>query len=93
MVKHLNIKVYGQVKGVDFRTTAKQQADGLGITGIAKNKSYGVYIEAEGQPQTLQKFVDWCHVGSEWSKVESVETEQGQVQGYKDFTIIRSLLW
>jgi len=91
MLKHLNIVVYGKVKGVDFRAAAKEQADALGIAGLAKNEEGdSVYIEAEGEEAALQKFVDWCRKGNSWSKVKKVETEESVLKGYKEFTVIRS---
>lgn len=94
MIKHLNIRAYGQVKGVDFRAAAKDQANALGITGLAKNEEGdSVYIEAEGQEEALENFVAWCRTGNKWSKVEKVETEEGEIKGYNGFTIVRSFLW
>ncbi len=60
-MKHLNIKIHGQVQGVFFRDSAKQAADKLGIKGFAKNEADGtVYIEAEGEEAGLGKFLEWC---------------------------------
>ena len=33
-MQHLNIKVYGLVQGVFFRTSAKEEANKLGLTGF-----------------------------------------------------------
>lgn len=73
-IKHLNIKIYGQVQGVFFRTSAKQQAEKLGIKVSPKNEIGGsVYIKAEGEKESLEKFVKWCHTGPPLARVDKVE--------------------
>ena len=89
MRKHLNIKISGQVQGVNFRVLAKEQADRLGIFGIAKNIQGGiVYIEAEGQEEDLEELISWCKTGTPWSEVEGVEAAEGPMKNFKDFTVI-----
>ena len=93
MFKHFNIRVFGRVKGVDFRAAAKSLAGELGIAGFAKNEDGdSVYIEAEGEEAALKIFLDWCRKGNSWSKVEKVESGEGEVKGYKGFSVIRSFL-
>lgn len=77
MKKHLNIVVYGFVQGVFFRTTAKQEAEKVGIKVVAENKPDGsVYIEAEGEEKNLDQFIKWCHQGSDLAEVEKVEVHE-----------------
>lgn len=86
MKKHLNIKIYGLVQGIFFRATAKEQANKLGITGFAKNMSDGsVYIEAEGEEKTLDKFINWCHQGPPLAQVEKVEISLSPLKNFKEF--------
>lgn len=87
-MKHLNIIVYGLVQGVFFRTSAKEQADKLNITGFAKNEPDGsVYIEAEGAEKDLNKFIKWCNKGSSIAQVEKVETSEEQVKNFSRFEV------
>lgn len=89
MVKHLNIKISGQVQGVVFRYSAKEQADKLGIKGFAQNLPAGsVYIEAEGEKDVLEKFVKWCHNGPSMASVTKVEVKSGNLKNYTEFSII-----
>ncbi len=75
-MEYVEIIIYGNVQGVLFRHTAKQMADQLGITGRVKNEPDGsVKIAAYGQKDTLQKLIDWCRKGTEWSRVNDVKVE------------------
>lgn len=88
MKQHLNIKVYGLVQGVFFRTTAKEQADNLGITGFAQNDPDGsVYIEAEGEENNLNKFVRWCNKGPSMAQVEKVVVTKSKLRNFSNFAV------
>ncbi len=90
MRKHLNIHIFGKVVGVGFRWEAKNKAQGLQITGFVRNNPDGtLYIEAEGEQENLEKFVDWCAKGPFWAKVERVERGEGELKGFEGFTIER----
>ena len=53
-MKHLTVRIFGDVQGVGFRFWAKQCADELGIKGFARNEKDGsVCVEAEGESGTL----------------------------------------
>lgn len=87
-IKHLNIKVYGLVQGVFFRTMAKEQANSLKITGFAKNMPDGsVYIEAEGEESSLDKFVKWCHNGPSMARVEKVIVTEDELKNFSKFEV------
>lgn len=86
MKKHLNIKIYGQVQGVFFRISAKQEADKLGIKGFARNEKDGtVYIEAEGEKNNLDKFLEWCKNGPDAAKVEKIEVTEIPLKNFSEF--------
>jgi len=87
-MKHLNIKIYGQVQGVSFRYYSQEKARELELAGFARNDPDGVvYIEAEGEEENLEKFLDWCRRGPSWAKVEKIEVKGGEIKKYKDFEI------
>jgi len=87
-MKHLNIKVIGRVQGVFFRHSARMKAQELGIFGFASNEAGGsVYIEAEGEDEDLEKFLDWCRQGTNSAEVKDVELREGSVENFKDFSI------
>lgn len=87
MIKHLNIKIYGQVQGVFFRISAKQEAEKLGIVGFAKNEPDGtVHIEAEGEKENLDKFLEWCKDGPDAAKVKKLIVTEGLIKNFSDFS-------
>ncbi|MEK7539972.1 MAG: acylphosphatase [Patescibacteria group bacterium] len=74
MIKRLSIQVTGLVQGVFFRHTAKQTAASLGLTGFVRNEGDGsVQLEVQGEELALQKFQEWCQMGSSSSQVELVQ--------------------
>lgn len=86
MEKHLNIKIIGQVQGVFFRTSTKEEADKLNIKGFVRNEPDNtVYIEAEGEKESLDKFIKWCKNGPDGAEVEEVETTEGPLKNFSDF--------
>lgn len=89
-MKHLNIKVYGQVQGVSYRVTAKAVADQLRVKGFVTNQPDGsVYIEAEGDEFSLGEFLAFCHKGSDRAVVEKVEAIESEVENYRNFEVLK----
>ncbi|MBI2355768.1 MAG: acylphosphatase [Candidatus Doudnabacteria bacterium] len=86
MLKHYNIRIFGDVVGVNFRLYAREKASELGVTGFARNESDGtVFIEAEGSDEALDRFVEWCRVGPKHARVDRVEVSERELKGYNDF--------
>lgn len=89
LIKHSQIHIFGKVRGVFFRASAKQQADALGVVGFAQNQPDGsLYIEAEGEEEALDKFVNWCKKSPPLARVEFVEIEEGRPKGYSEFKVL-----
>ena len=87
-MKHLDIKIYGQVQGVSFRYYAKEQAINLGLVGFVRNEAdESLYIEVEGKPDVLKNFIDWCYKGPALAQAEKVEIEESEIKKYKEFSI------
>lgn len=86
MVRHLNITIHGDVQGVLFRYSAKEEAKKVNLKGYARNLEDGsVYIEAEGEDEDLNTFVTWCKQGPQLARVKNVEIEVGIMQNFHDF--------
>lgn len=87
--KRVEIKVSGQVQGVFFRQGVKEMAEELGLTGWVSNEADGsVKIVAEGKEENLQKLIEWCKKGTNWSKIERVKVEWQESEGnFKSFLI------
>lgn len=88
MKKAYVIEVYGRVQGVGFRYYTEKKAKELGIHGYVKNRPDGsVKIEAEGEEHVLEAFLQWCHQGPSWAKVQEVKSTAFPPAGYPDFRI------
>lgn len=82
MEKHYKIRVHGRVQGVFFRASTQEKAHEVGVKGYVKNEPDGtVYIEAEGPPESLDRFVEWCHEGPPAAKVDKVDKEEAEEPG------------
>ncbi|GIV19687.1 MAG: carbamoyltransferase [Armatimonadota bacterium] len=53
----IRLVIRGAVQGVGFRPFIYRLATELGLKGWVVNSAQGVFIEVEGEPQTLQQFV------------------------------------
>jgi acylphosphatase len=62
--KQVFIVIGGRVQGVGFRYFARHKAEEFNITGWVKNTPEGkVEIEAIGELQNLNIFIDWMKIG------------------------------
>ena len=87
-VKHISIIVSGRVQGVFFRASTKSKADELGVNGFVKNLPDGrVYIEAEGERQTLHQFESWCKHGPPRAQVTQIDVTEGELKFFTRFLI------
>lgn len=88
MALHYDILITGKVQNVGFRFYAQKSAHELDITGFVKNRKDGsVFIEAEGEEESLKLFVDWCHKGPPWATVETVTVNESPVMNYRGFLV------
>lgn len=63
-LKQVYIIITGRVQGVGFRYYAQHKAEELNITGWVSNTWEGnVEIEASGEVQQLDSFIDWMKIG------------------------------
>ena len=83
----LTAVVRGEVQGVGFRWAVQRQADRLGLTGYAENLADGsVRVEAEGDPDRLDRLEAFLWQGPRWAEVRSVEAERAAATGeFHDF--------
>lgn len=89
MIKHIDIKIYGQVQGVFFRHHTQEKAKNLNLTGLVRNEPDGtVYVEAEGEEANLKDFLAWCQQGPRWAEVRKVKRQfSSQIKNYNGFKI------
>jgi len=88
-MKKLRIIVKGIVQGVSFRYFASYNARHYGIYGYVKNLGNGeVEIKAQGEPQTLQIFLDKIKLGPPASRIDDIQIEEDTEQiEYDSFEI------
>jgi acylphosphatase len=86
--KHYQIRVSGKVQGVFFRDSTRAKARELGIKGMVRNEADGsVYIEAEGDSETLATFLAWCKEGPTDARVDSLKMDEAAPRKYTSFEI------
>jgi acylphosphatase len=88
MMISVTVEVFGRVQGVGFRYFVLEQARALGLTGFVKNLPNGnVYIEAEGDPLSVEQFMHLCEQGPARARVSRCLTEEQLLKNFKDFCI------
>ncbi|MBI4447329.1 MAG: acylphosphatase [Acidobacteria bacterium] len=81
-------RVRGRVQGVGFRYFACRVAEQLGVRGWVRNLSSGdVEIHAEGDPASLENFLEQIKQGPRYAVVKNVEIEEAQAVSYASFFV------
>lgn len=89
MKTNVQVLISGRVQGVWFRSSTKQKAEQLGVTGWVRNTKDGC-VEAifEGEENSVKSLIEWCHHGPPLAKIEKVEVKnQNFTNGFDDFSI------
>lgn len=80
--------VHGQVQGVWFRASCRDEARRLGVMGWACNDADGsVQVHAEGAPDAVAQLVAWTHLGPPRAEVARVEESGVAPVGAADFEV------
>ncbi len=89
MMKRAHLLVKGLVQGVFYRSSARQVARQLGLTGWVKNLPDGrVEIIVEGAEEKIEEFIKWCWKGPPSAVVENVDVSYSEALGeFDDFSI------
>jgi acylphosphatase len=88
MTVRKRVLVSGRVQGVFFRDTCRRVASEAGVAGWASNLPDGrVEVVLEGDPGSVDAVVQWCHKGTRYSSVASVEVTEEQPEGASGFSI------
>jgi acylphosphatase len=74
--------ISGMVQGVFFRSSTRDQARRVGVTGWVRNLPDG-RVEAifEGSRSAVQQMIDWCQSGPPGAAVEHVEVQWEDATG------------
>ena len=78
----------GRVQGVFFRDSLRRLAEREGVAGWARNSLDGT-VEAvfEGEPDAVERLVDFCRLGPPHASVERVEVAEEPPEGLAGFRI------
>ncbi len=88
MKKGVTVNIYGRVQNVGFRYYTQKKAQDLNIRGYVQNMPDGsVYAEAEGEPEKVDRFIDFCRKGPGWARVDKVNVQQAPVKEQNEFKI------
>ncbi len=88
-MKSVYIQIGGKVHGVGFRYFAQIKANELHIKGWVRNTPEGkVEIEAEGEPENLETFLDWMKIGPARAIIKTFSaSEFAPARNFTSFTI------
>jgi acylphosphatase len=82
------VKVSGLVQGVFFRSSARDVAVSLKLSGWVRNMTDGsVELHAEGDAEKIREMISWCRKGPPSSMVEDVSVEWVDPSGEVGFRI------
>jgi acylphosphatase len=83
-----HVLISGDVQGVFFRDSARQQAARLGLAGWARNLPDG-RVEAvfEGPADSVRQAVEWCGAGPDNARVEDVSKQDEDAEGLAGFEV------
>ena len=80
--------IRGFVQGVYFRDTARRLALREGVAGWVRNNWDGT-VEAvfEGEPEALERLVEFCRHGPRGAVVERADVYEEEAEGLRGFII------
>lgn len=82
------IYVSGLVQGVMFRESCRRVAAQDNVAGYARNLPDGrVEVLLEGEPDSVQKLLNWCRTGPPSARVDSVEVLDEEPRGERGFVV------
>jgi acylphosphatase len=82
------VVVHGDVQGVFFRDSTREEAERRGVAGWVTNRDDGA-VEAvfEGPPDAVAALVDFCRSGPSKAQVERVDEEREEPEGLDGFRV------
>ena len=84
----VHIVVHGSVQGVFFRASTQSQATEHSLTGWVRNLPDGtVEIHAEGEKESLGRFIEWCRQGPPAANVQRLDLDWVASQSLSDFEV------
>jgi len=80
-----HVSISGWVQGVFFRSSTRDKARSLGVTGWVRNRYDGtVEVLMEGDADAVSRLIAWCHHGPPGARVADVDVEWDEYSGKFD---------
>lgn len=74
-------RITGTVQGVNYRASAREQAQDLELTGWVRNTGDGaVELLVGGEGPAVDALLRWCRSGPRRAHVEDVETREAETE-------------
>jgi acylphosphatase len=82
------VVVHGFVQGVFFRDSVRQFASQRGVSGWVANRPDGT-VEAvfEGDPDAVDRLIEFCHDGPRGASVDSVDVTEEEPENLTGFSV------
>lgn len=82
------VVVHGFVQGVFFRDSVRRLAQQRGVAGWVANRADGA-VEAvlEGEPDAVERLVEFCRTGPRGARVDSVDVVEEEPEGLSGFAV------
>lgn len=82
------VLVHGYVQGVFFRDSVRRLAQQRGLGGWVANRADGT-VEAvfEGEPDAVDRLVEFCRDGPRGARVDSVDVSEEEPEGVSGFAV------
>ena len=82
------VVVHGFVQGVFFRDSVRRLAERSGVSGWVRNNRDGtVEAAVEGDPESVQRIVDYCRSGPRGAQVDRVDVYEEEAEGASGFSV------
>lgn len=80
--------VRGQVQGVFYRASTRDEALRLAVTGWVRNRNDGgVEAWLEGEPDAVEALIQWMRHGPARARVTGLDVTEQQPRGLNDFEV------
>ena len=87
-VTRRRVVVRGQVQGVFFRDSAREEAEREGVAGWVSNRDDGgVEAVFEGPSADVERMVEFCRSGPSSADVDDVEVSDDEPEGLEGFYV------
>ncbi len=86
----VHLLISGEVQGVCYRATTREEAERLGVKGWVRNLDSGqVEAEVEGPEDLVDELIRWCRHGPPAAEVSDVEVTRKEFKGeFRGFGIL-----